>query len=166
MNERANALADRIEQGAEALGAFIESLSEAEWEMVIPGEERTAGVLVHHVASNYEIEIDLARLLASGEPITGVTWDVIDGMNAEHAEENAIVDKQEVLQMLRETGKAAADRVREFTDQELDSAALVSLNADAPLTAQFFIEDHALRHSFHHLVNIREALKSAVPEFN
>jgi hypothetical protein len=34
----------------------------------------------------------------------------------------------------------------------------VSLNADAPLTAQFFIEDHALRHSFQHLASIRSAL--------
>jgi hypothetical protein len=34
----------------------------------------------------------------------------------------------------------------------------VSLNADAPLTTQFFIEDHALRHSFHHLARIRAAL--------
>ena len=52
----------------------------------------------------------------------------------------------------------AAGRVRKFTDEELDNAATISLNADAPLTAQYFIEDHALRHSFHHLANIREAL--------
>lgn len=32
-----------------ALAAF-ESLSEAEWQTVIPNEERTVGVLVHHVA--------------------------------------------------------------------------------------------------------------------
>jgi hypothetical protein len=39
-----------------------------------------------------------------------------------------------------------------------DRAATVSLNADATLTAQFFIEDHALRHSFHHLASIQAAL--------
>ncbi|NNK73138.1 MAG: hypothetical protein HKO94_08090 [Flavobacteriaceae bacterium] len=42
-----------------------------------------------------------------------------------------------------------------FTDAELDSSERISLNADAPLTAQFFIEDHALRHSFHHLAKIK-----------
>jgi len=34
----------------------------------------------------------------------------------------------------------------------------VSLCGDAPLTAQFFIEDHALRHSFHHLAKMRAAV--------
>lgn len=51
-----------------------------------------------------------------------------------------------------------ADAIRQFSDEELDQAAPISPNADAPLTAQFFIEDHALRHSFHHLASIRAAL--------
>jgi hypothetical protein len=45
------------------------------------------------------------------------------------------------------------------TDQELDAAAPVSLNAEGPLTTQFFIEDQGLRHSFHHLPIMRAALK-------
>ena len=116
------------------------------------------GVLVHHVAASYQIEVDLAGKLASGEPIADVTWDVIDGINADHAKEYARVEKNEVLHLLRVNAKVAADRVRAFSDKELDSAAGVSLNADAPLTAQFFIEDHALRHSFQHLASMRDAL--------
>lgn len=157
MNHRANALADRIEQGAEALASFIEGISDAQWVAVVPNEERTVGVLVHHVASSYQAEIDLASLLAEGKPITGVTSDVIDEINADHAEEYAKVDRQDVLKLLRENSKKAADRVRKFSDAQLDNAEKVSLNADAPLTTQFFIEDHALRHSFQHLESIREA---------
>jgi hypothetical protein len=33
------------------------------------------------------------------------------------------------------------------------------LSSGAPMTAQFVIEDHALRHSWHHLAKIRAALK-------
>jgi hypothetical protein len=36
----------------------------------------------------------------------------------------------------------------------------VSLNADAPLTCQFFLEDHAVRHSYHHCARIRAALEA------
>ena len=50
--------------------------------------------------------------------------------------------------------------IRRFTDAELDNDATVSLNAEAPLTCQFMIEDHALRHSYHHLEKIRGALKA------
>ena len=40
-----------------------------------------------------------------------------------------------------------------------DRAAPVSLNSDAPLTCQFFLEDHAVRHSYHHLPQIKAALE-------
>lgn len=158
MTTRAQVLAERIELGAERLANFIEGLSEAEWETTIPGEERKAGVLVHHVASSYPAEIDLAYTLASGKPIIGVTYDDIDGINADHAREFAQVSKTDVLKLLRGNSKVAADRVRKLTDAELDQAEKVSLNADAPLTTQFFIEDHALRHSFTHLESIKKSL--------
>jgi hypothetical protein len=159
MGKRANVLAERIQQGAEALAAFAEGLSDAEWHTPIPGGLRTVGVAVHHVASVYEIEIELATKLASGHPITGVTWDGINQMNGEHAKEHKAVGRQETVELVRRNGKIAADAVRAFTDEALDSGAPVSLYGDAPLTAQFFIEDHALRHSFHHLARLRAALK-------
>lgn len=158
MNNRSDLLAQRIERGAEALATFAEGLSDAQWQTVVPNEQRTVGVLIHHVASVYPIEIDLADALAAGNPIAGVDWGVIDNMNAGHAHDNAAASKSETVQLLRANSHVAAQRVRAFTDADLDNAATVSLNADAPLTAQFFIEDHALRHSFHHFANIKAAL--------
>ncbi len=157
-NRRANELANRITQGASTLGIFAKGLSDSDWQKPVVGDGRTIGVVVHHVASTYPLEIELSQLLASGQPITGATMEVVDQMNATHAQENAAVKQQETLELLRNNSKAAADNVREFTDSELENSATVSLNADAPLTAQFFIEDHALRHSFHHLARIRATL--------
>jgi hypothetical protein len=48
--------------------------------------------------------------------------------------------------------------VRAFTDDELDRAAPFSLSSGAPVTAQFVIEDHALRHSWRHLARLRKAV--------
>jgi len=79
-------------------------------------------------------------------------------MNAEHAQKHRAVGKSDTLALLRRNSKAAADTVRAFTDEQLDAAARVSLDGDAPLTAQFLVEDHALRHSFHHLAGIRAAV--------
>lgn len=110
------------------------------------------------MASAYVAEIDLARSSAAGKAIVGVTWDMVDSLNAQHAGEHDAVPQAETIAMLRQNSQTAADAVRGFSDEELDRAAPVSLNADAPLTAQFFIEDHALRHSSHHLANIRAAL--------
>ncbi len=158
MSTRADALPARLAQGAQALAAFAESLSDAEWQTVVTTDARTVGTLLHHVATVYSGEVDLAREVASGKPITGLTWDMVADLNAQHAQAHATVSKPETLELLRQNSRMAADRVRQFTDEELDRAAPVSLNGDAPLTAQFLIEDHALRHSFHHLANIRAAL--------
>jgi hypothetical protein len=48
--------------------------------------------------------------------------------------------------------------VRGFTDEQLDQAAPFGLSYGAPVTAQFVIEDHAVRHSWHHLARIRTAV--------
>ena len=155
---RANALAERLEQGAKALGALARALTQREWETVIPGDGRTVGVVVHHVASMYPLEIELAKTLADGQPIAGVTWAAVHQINAEHALGNSTVTKEAAVDLLRRNSAAAAAAIRAISDQELDAAAPVSLNADAPLTCQFFLEDHAVRHSYHHLARIRAAL--------
>lgn len=158
MGHRADALADRIEQGAAALAAFAEGLSDEQWRKTIPPDGRTAGVIINHVASIYPLEIELAQQLASGQPIVGVTWAAVAEVNAKHAAENSNAGKRETVELLRRNSRAAADTVRALSDAELDKAAPVSLSHDAPLTTQFFIEDHALRHSFHHLAKLRQAL--------
>ena len=158
MNHRAQALADRIEQGADALAAFVRTINDTEWQIPVPKDGRTVGVIVHHVANMYPLEIELAQTLASGKPIAGVTWDAVDQLNAEHARQHAAVKKAEALDLLQRNSRAAAAAVRTMSDESLDRAAPISLNADAPLTCQFFVEDHALRHSFHHLGKIRAAL--------
>jgi hypothetical protein len=156
---RANALAERLEQGANALAAAATALTEKEWQTRIPGDGRKISVVVHHVASMYPIEIKLARVLASGQPVTGVTWADVHAINAAHAKENDGVTKEMALDLLRQNSTAAAAAIRALSDAELDSAASLSLNADAPLTCQFMLEDHAVRHSYHHLAKIRAALK-------
>jgi hypothetical protein len=161
MSRRAELLADRIEEGAEGLARFVEKLSEAEWRTPVPGsgrDGRMVGVIVHHVASVYPIEIELARIIASGKAVTDVTGEAIVEMNAKHAHDQAEVTKPAALELLRRNSRAAAAAVRAFTDDELDRAAPFSLSFGAPVTAQFIIEDHALRHSWHHLARIRQAL--------
>ena len=44
-------------------------------------DHRTVGVIVHHVASVYPIEIDLARAIARGNAVTDVTWEVVAQLN-------------------------------------------------------------------------------------
>jgi DinB superfamily len=158
LNHRSEALAARLESGAAALAEFAATLSEAEWQTRLPKDGRKVGVVVHHVASMYPIEIQLASLLAAGQPVTRVTWDAVDAINRDHAKENDNATKEAALALLQANSAAAAAAIRAFTNDELDRAARVSLNSDAPLTCQFFLEDHPVRHSYHHLARIKAAL--------
>ena len=159
MSHRSEALAKRIEEGAAGLAAFAESLSEAEWRKPVTAtDSRPLGVVVHHVASVYPVEVDLARAIGSGKAMTDVTWNVVADMNAKHGREHASVTKAATLELLRKNSAAAAAAVRAFSDSELDTAAPFGLSFGAPVTAQFVIEDHPLRHSWHHLARIRAAV--------
>jgi hypothetical protein len=158
-SRRAAALASRIEEGAAGLAAFAEGLSEAEWNTPTSAtDKRTIGVIVNHVATVYPIEIEVARAIADGKSVVDVTPEVINDMNAKHSQDQAQMTKAATLELLRTNSNAAAAAVREFTDEELDKAGPFGLSFGAPVTAQFVIEDHALRHSWHHLYRIRKAL--------
>ena len=158
-NERANALADRLEKGASALIALAAGLSPEEWEFRLPGDGRKIGVVVHHVASVYPIEIQLALTLACGEAVTGVTMNDVHAMNARHAKEHGDVTKTAALELLQRNSASASQAVRRLSDEQLGQAATASLYDDAPVTCQFMLEDHAVRHSYHHCAVIRRALK-------
>ena len=158
MSKRSDLLADRLTQGAAALVTLAESLNDQEWARPIPRDGRSVGVVVHHVASVYPIEIGLAQTLAAGKPVEGVTMDDIHVMNAAHAKEHAKVTKAVAVALLKGNSAAAAAAIRALSDAELDAAAPASLYYGAPITCQFMLEDHAVRHSYHHAARIRGAL--------
>ena len=157
MNTRSEALAVRLEDGAKALAAFAAELSETDWQTPVPKDGRKIGVVVHHVASIYPLEIQLVQLLAAGQPVAA-TWEAVNAINRDHAVANDAVTKDMALSLLANKSAAAAAAIRALSDEQLDRAAPVALNSNAPLTCQFFIEDHPVRHSYHHLAGIRAAL--------
>ncbi len=155
---RANALAERLERGAQALAILAASLTDAEWKTPILHDGRAIGVVVHHVGTMYPLEIELAQVLASGQPVVGVTWANVHAINAAHALQHAHVTKSEALLLLQKNSTLAAAAIRALGDEELDRAAPASLYGNAPITCQFMLEDHAVRHSYHHLAKVRETL--------
>src|SRR4026208_526626 len=146
-SRRSEALAMRLEQGARALSEFARTLTDAEWRTPFStSDKRKIGVIVHHVASIYPLEIQLAQVLATGQPITDVTRDAVAHVTAHHAKEkdgrttvagpdrpveNAGGRKKAPLELLARNSAAAAAASRALSDVELAQAAPVSLYGDA-----------------------------------
>src|SRR4030095_6196524 len=123
-SERAEALAQRLEEGARALAAFATTLTDAEWRTPFgTTDKRKIGVIVHHVASIYPLEIQRAQVLATGKPITGVTWEAVAEVNAGHAKENDNPTKEASLELLARNSAAAAAAIRALRDADLAEAA-------------------------------------------
>jgi hypothetical protein len=104
------------------------------------------------------VEVQLAKTVAQGTAVSGLVPADIDTMNAAHALEHDKATKEETLALLRRNSAEAAVVIGGLSDEQLDRAVTVSLYANAPLTCQFVLEDHAVRHSYHHLARIRAAL--------
>jgi hypothetical protein len=161
MSRRAEELARRVEQGAAELIAAVEGLSEAEWTTICPDEQRSVGVLVHHVGAAYPEEADIITALASAGGMAGLTWDAVNQGNQEEASSHAEVDHATAIALVRENVATAARVVRGLTDEQLDRVAPTELHWGAPLTVQFFVEHHPIAHPYAHLESIRAALGSS-----
>src|SRR5215213_9787553 len=98
MSQRSDVLAGRLEQGAHALAAYAAALSEAEWRTRVK-DGRKIGVIVHHVATMYPLEIQLAQGLGAGQPVVGVTWDAIHELNAKHARDYDGLTQEKALEL-------------------------------------------------------------------
>jgi hypothetical protein len=159
MGTRAETLAARVEQGTQALATFAEGLADDAWQTSCD-DGRSVGVLVHHVASQLIGETEVMQQMATGKAFTGVSWSMVDEGNADHAHEHAACTQREAAELLRRNGALAAESIRALRDEQLDLATPNSLHANAPVTTQFWIENHPLAHAYRHLASIRAALSA------
>jgi hypothetical protein len=62
-----------------------------------------------------------------------------------------------LAERLEQGARALATLARTLSDEQWQTR----IPADAPLTCQFLLEDHPVRHSYHHLARIHAALESS-----
>ena len=118
----------------------VQNLTEERWATSVGRENRTVGVLVHHVGTMYRIEADVVQTLANTGGAPGVDWPTVDGINADHAMTHEHCDKQGAIDLIRTNGAVAAEAARGLPDAQLDPVAQNALHWGAPMTAHFFIE--------------------------
>jgi len=158
MTNRSEMLAERVAQAHQDLLDLCLELDDEAWQTRLPGDGRTVATVVHHVATMLELEKNFIEQLASGEPIQGLTRAKLDGSNAQHAEQHPNPTRKEALDLMRRNSGKVLSTIRGLSDAELDRASPVSLHWNAPLTTQYFIEEHPLNHSYEHVAAIRSAI--------
>ena len=157
MGARAEALAKRFEAKAQEATAVIERLSDPEWKKVTAGEKWPVGVVAHHLAGAHEAIGGIIKNIATGQSGPTFTMDMLNDMNAKHAQEHANCTKAEVLALHKKSAAAAAAIVRGLDDASLDRTATV-LQGMPAMSAQQAAEGILLNHVDEHLKSIRAAV--------
>ena len=158
-SERAAALADEFAAANDAAIALAESCSESQWRTVVPGEEWTVGVVLHHVAEGHAQGARWLRSMAAGDGVAD-TGDDIDRHNVTHAEQWSDVSVVDTVALLRDNGQRTEALLRALTDEELDRTAPFG-----PAGGQLFpvaqLAAVASGHPRGHLAHAREALEAS-----
>src|SRR5687768_6077684 len=94
MSQRTNALANSLEGGARALANFASTLTVEQWQARLRKDGRKVGVIVHHVATVYPLEIQFAQSVIGSKPAS-ITGEDVNEMNAGHARANDEVTKED-----------------------------------------------------------------------
>jgi uncharacterized damage-inducible protein DinB len=158
MCARATDLADRLVAANAAVIEAVENSSDADWQRVTSSEGWTVGVTARHIAVSHVPIMGLVELVATGGEVPPITIEMFHAGNAQHAQEHASCTREEVLEILRRDGKAAADKLRGLSDEQLDNAAELPLLGGRRLSAAEIVETGLIGHPRSHLESIRAAL--------
>jgi uncharacterized damage-inducible protein DinB len=154
--------ARRFEEEQQRLIELIEPLTDAEWTKVGANypqrmndedEQRSVGVIAHHVAVSCEAILDRIVAAAEGRPPAPVSD--FRASNADHARANAGVGKDEVLKLLRDQTPRVTASLRQLDDQRLERTTETRVG---PMTVAQRIERVLIGHVTMHRGSIEAAL--------
>lgn len=160
MGSHVDELADQFEAVHHEVVAFCETLSDDDWAMLVPNEQRTAGVLMQHIALGYTAEAALIRAIISGQPLPAIYNDraVLDRVNAENAIELLPGTKDEALVSLDRHARRTTRFLRGLSDDDLAKSQPIGLFGEAEWTVEALITRIILGHPRSHMESIRQAL--------
>ena len=157
MSEQAIELANRFTAANDRLIRTIQGASDAELQTICPGEQWSVLVTARHVAISYRVVASWIRRVANGEEVP-VTRQQIDQGNALHAQEFATASREEVLTLLRDNGIKAAETIRNLSDEQLGTSAIMGPENGARLTAEQVAQEVLIDHVAEHTTDIQAAL--------
>jgi hypothetical protein len=155
-NADAEAIARQLEAANDEIIALAETLDEAQWATMVPGEQWPVGVVVHHIARGHGLMVEWLGLARRGEPIS-VTASDIDADNARHAQEFAAVTPGDAIEELRRGAATLAECLRSLDADELATTTAFGPGGGMELTTRQ-LASVAPRHPETHATAVRGAL--------
>ena len=157
MAERVQSLVSTFEGTANDFTIFVEGLTDAQWNTLVANDERTVGVVAHHVADSLITTAQATLVLTKSQPFP-VTWEMINQGNAHHAIENAHASHADTIALLRKNIPISAGVIKALQDADLDNTGEVALFGGQQVPAHVLANQVWVGHITGHLANIKAAL--------
>lgn len=134
--------------------AFVERCPATLWHTPCANDGRTVAVVAHHIASSHEPVMQLVQMVADGQSLPTLSYEMFDAANAHHAQQAAHCTQKEVIALLREKGQAVATALSQLNTEQLARSAQLSF-ANATMRAQDMIEHILIGHAHMHFTNMQ-----------
>jgi DinB superfamily len=154
MGAKAESLARQFEQKAQEATKVFAGVSEADWKKLTSAEKWSVGVVAHHVATAHEGIGRIVKTVSSGQAMPHFTTQMLDAMNAQHAQEHAGCTKAETVALHEKNAAAAASLVRGLDDSALPKSGTVLAGMPA-MSVEQIITGILIGHVDEHLGSIR-----------
>ena len=137
----------------------MENCSDNDWQKVCYGEGWPVNVVARHIGAGHFGALNLAKMIVAGEPLPELSGEMIDQMNAQHAQKHTGCTKDEVLGYLRNKGSKLAEYVASLNDEDLDRVGRLDV-VGGDVTTEKFIEFVILNSGKEHFEHMKAAVGS------
>ncbi|MCA9972341.1 MAG: DinB family protein [Anaerolineales bacterium] len=148
----------QVEAATAATTAVIKRCTQEAWQTAVADEDRTVGVVLHHIAYAYPFVIEWACQLARGAGAPAVTYDDVHAINHQHAAAQATVDAAATLALLQTNAAAAQEQLARLTDADLQASAPFPLIGGQSITAQQMVQWFLVNHAHNHIAAIQQTI--------
>jgi hypothetical protein len=155
MAGQGEALAKQFERMNDDIVALVSSLSDEQWRKVCTAEGWTVGVTAHHAAGSYAPIAGMVQTIATRGPAPSITPQLLNQLNAQHAQEFAGVTREQTVDALRQGGAQAAAILRGLSDEQLQQKAELFGNT---ISAEQLAQNTLMGHAQEHVSSIKAAL--------
>ena len=157
MSERAKDLSRRIEAFRDKVVAYVDGLSDEDWNKVLNWEEWSAGVTARHIGAGHFRIFDLAQMMTAGKELPQLSMDQITEMSNKDSQEHSDCTREETLEALRQNGAELVGFVAGLSDDDL--ACKGSMPAfGGEFSVDQMIEFVIFQSAQEHLDNIKKAV--------
>jgi hypothetical protein len=120
MSQRGEDLSKIIESFKDEVIAFVDGLSDEEWNMNCEWEEWTAGMTARHIGAGHFGIFEMCRMILEGKELPQLTLEEINAMSDKDSRAHADTTKAETLGALQKNGAELSAFVAGLTDDQLD----------------------------------------------